>query len=63
MSTRTTTLRALVVQADPEHTKESRYVIEYRFTSPGRAVGNQQVQEAGQRVFRGDYQTRGPYAD
>lgn len=59
MPTRETTFRALVLQADPEHTRNSRFVVEYEFQAPGR--GNDEHHDSGLRVFRGDYQNRGPY--
>ena len=61
MSTRETDWRSLVVQADPEHNRTSRYVREYEFTSAGRS-GPDRTHEDGLRVFYGNYDVRGPYA-
>lgn len=58
---RTTNWAALVLQADPEHTRDKRFVDEYEFTAPG--GGNDKTHKNGKRVFKGDYQTRGPYAE
>lgn len=63
MPTRSTTWRTLCVQADPDHTKNSRLVEEYEFGSTGRSkTGNERTHDGGRRIFVGDYQTRGPYA-
>lgn len=51
--------RQLVLQADPDHTRESRFMTEYEFSAPSR--GDPRTHEGNQRVFKGDYQTRGPY--
>ena len=51
---------SLVLQADPEHTRNKRYVTEYEFSSRG--GGSDKTHEEGKRVFRGNYDTRGPYA-
>jgi len=62
---RETTLRALCVQADPDFARMSRFVVEYRFSAPGRSYagnGSERTHEFGERIFMGDYQTRGPYA-
>lgn len=45
--------RSLVVQADPEHSKNSENPTEYEFTG---AKGK------GMRLFKGRYRSRGPYA-
>lgn len=55
-----TTWRDLVIQADPDHVYKSRVVTEYTFTAPG-GRGDPRTHEDGFRVFRGDYQRRGPY--
>ena len=60
--TRTTDLRSLVVQADPEHTRKSRWVVEYEFTAPGSRNLDEKTHRDGKRIFEGDYQARGPYA-
>lgn len=52
--------RSLVLEADPDHTRKSRYVIEYEFTSPG-GFGRPETHEGGMRVFRGNYDQRGAY--
>ncbi len=60
VTTRTTNLRALVIAANPNWARDSRIVDEYEFSS---APGGDPKQHAdGQRVFRGDYQNRGPYS-
>ena len=62
-SSRTTTLRALVVQADPDWVRNSRWVVEFEFSASGwRQAGDERTHEGGKRVFYADYQTRGPYA-
>ena len=63
MTHRTTDWRTLVVQADPEHTRKSRIVREYEFTAPSSRSLDDKSYKDGKRVFEGDYQTRGPYAD
>lgn len=55
-----TTWRDLVIQADPDHVRNSRIVTEYEFTAPG-GRGKDGTHEEGRRVFRGDYKRRGPY--
>lgn len=55
-----TTWRDLVIQADPDHVRNSRIVTEYEFSSPG-GRGRPETHDRGFRVFRGDYQRRGPY--
>lgn len=55
-----TTWRDLVIQADPDHIRDSRIVTEYQFTAPG-GRGNEDTHEHGFRVFKGDYRRRGPY--
>lgn len=59
MSTRITSWLGMILQSNPDHTRESRYVREYEFTARG--VGNPKTHEGTKRVFDGDYQTRGPY--
>lgn len=49
-----------VLQADPEHSREKRNHIEYEFSAPG--GGSRKTHENGKRVFRGNYDQRGPYA-
>lgn len=58
---RETSLLALVMQADPEHSRNKRYMIEYEFTASGRG-GDERTHADGMRVFRGNYDERGPYA-
>lgn len=64
----TTTERSwldIIARADPNHARESRYVIEYEFSAPPGAPRGPHVAQThhrGLRVFRGDYQSRGPYA-
>lgn len=60
VNTKQTNWLALVVQADSEHTKNSRIVTEYEFSSPG--GGDPREHSDGKRIFTGDYQSRGPYA-
>lgn len=50
----------MVVRAEPDHYRISRYVVEYEFTSHGH--GSDYTHENGYRVFRGNYDQRGPYA-
>lgn len=50
-----------VLQADPEHARDKRYVTEYDFSAPG--GGDDKTHEDGRRVFRGNYDQRGPYAE
>ena len=60
-----TNWRSLVMQADPEFAKDSRIVREYEFSAPGgRRLGGQydELYADGMRIFKGDYQNRGPYA-
>ena len=55
----------LVTQADPDFGRESRHVVEYRFSTPGGRPpphSSREDYEDGFRIFRGDYQNRGPYA-
>lgn len=51
---------AMVIQAEPDHYRLKRNVIEYEFTAHNR--GDERTHENGQRVFRGNYDERGPYA-
>lgn len=50
---------AMVIQAEPDHYRLKRNVIEYEFTAVGR--GDERTHENGMRVFRGNYDVRGPY--
>lgn len=50
---------SIVQQADPDHARVKRHVIEYEFTSYSR--GDERTHEGGMRVFRGNYDERGPY--
>ena len=59
---RNTTLLALVLRNDPEHNVESRITTEYEFTSGSNMNQDDRTHERGLRVFKGDYQKRGPYA-
>ena len=52
----------LMVQSDPEFNQKASDFIEYRFTAKT-FNGDRRKYDEGQRVFRGDYRTRGPYAD
>lgn len=58
---RETSLLAMVTQADPEHSRDKRYAVEYEFTASGRAT-DERTHADGMRVFRGNYDVRGPYA-
>lgn len=51
---------SIVQRADPEHARRSRYVTEYEFTSHTRGWDDR-THENGMRVFRGNYDVRGPY--
>ncbi len=55
--------KTLVLQADPNHTRDSRVVPEYEFANPPGGDPKKHEVEGGKRVFKGDYQTRGPYGD
>jgi hypothetical protein len=59
-TTRETTWRALVLQAEPDHVRMNRMVTEYQFSSATRGRDSR-THEDGYRVFRGDYMRRGPY--
>lgn len=50
---------SIVQRADPEHARNSRHVIEYEFTA--HQGGDDRTHEGGMRVFRGNYDVRGPY--
>lgn len=50
-TTKITTLRNEVIKADPNYTVEANNVVEYEF-GPNK-----------KRIFKGNYKTRGPYAD
>ena len=62
MPSRQFSWRELVIRANPEHNRESRYVIEYEFSAPARRSGDERVHEGDRRVFRGLYEQRGAYA-
>lgn len=56
---------SVIQKADPEHARNKRYVVEYEFSAPGGGYGlvnGFQTHENGMRVFRGNYDERGPYA-
>ncbi len=59
MATRELSWLDIVQRADPDHSRAKRYVIEYEFSS--RERGDERTHEAGMRVFRGNYEERGPY--
>ena len=64
MTVRSTTWRDLVVKANPNHTRESRFVREYEFSAPGGGANlDERTYKDGKRIFEGDYQERGPYVD
>lgn len=50
----------MIRRADPDHSRESRFCIEYEFTAPERG-GDKRTHEGGKRVFRGYYDIRGAY--
>lgn len=60
MATRELSWLDIVQRADPDHSRAKRYVIEYEFSS--RERGDERTHENGMRVFRGNYDVRGPYA-
>ena len=60
-SVKETTWLSQVLQSDPDHTRNARYVVEYEFSTPGTMVGGELTHENGSRVFRGYYDQRGPY--
>lgn len=64
MSTTTTVISWLDIirRADPEFNRTKRYVVEYEFSAPGGRMGDERTHEGGSRVFRGNYDERGPYA-
>lgn len=63
MTRRTTDWRSMVIQANPDHTRESRIVREYEFTAPGSRDVDDKTHQDGKRIFIGDYTKRGPYRD
>lgn len=52
----------LVLRANPDHVRESRFAIEYEFTAPSKTHGDERTHDGQSRVFRGNYDVRGPYA-
>jgi hypothetical protein len=66
MAGRVTTLRDLVIQADPDYVRERNWVTEYEVSAPGRRPtgrAGELIDEGGRRVFRGYEPRRGAYAD
>ena len=63
MATRETDWRSIVTRTDPDWPRNSRRVVEYRFSAPGKRDGSEKTHEGGQRVFMADYRTRGGYED
>lgn len=63
--TRTITrdFRSLVIRADPDWPRDKRFVTEYEFTAPSSPSGDPRTHEGGQRIFKGFYDQRGPYAE
>lgn len=60
--TKITSWEALVAQADPDHARKNRDVVEYEFSSPGASrTGNERTHQGTKRIFMGDYATRGAY--
>lgn len=55
---------AWVNKVDPDHAKTKLVVVEYEFTArnlPLEPDGDDRFYRDGMRVFRGNYQERGPY--
>lgn len=50
------------MRSNPNHVRESRFVIEYEFSVAGDRPGDPRTHEGGRRVFRANYDTRGAYA-
>jgi hypothetical protein len=66
MPGRVTTLRDLVIQADPDWNREKNYVTEYEVSAPGRRPSGRAgelIDESGRRVFKAYEPRRGAYAD
>lgn len=61
-ATREISWLSIILAADPDFQRNSRFVTEYEFNVPGAASGNELTHEEGMRVFKGDYTKRGPYA-
>lgn len=51
---------SIVLQADPDHTREAANPVEYEFSAPG--GGNPLTHDGNKRIFSGYYAKRGPYA-
>jgi hypothetical protein len=62
---RVTTLRDLVIKADPDYVRERDWVTEYVFSAQKRGGGRagELTHEGGVRVFRARESKRGAYAD
>jgi hypothetical protein len=59
-TTRDFSWRDLVIRANPDHVRDSRYMTEYEFTAwPG---GDPRYHEGNKRVFKANYDERGAYA-
>lgn len=57
---------AWVSKLDPDHDDRSSVEVEYEFSARGLPIeptGDTRLYERGFRVFRGNYRTRGAYAD
>lgn len=62
MAHKETDWRSLVVKADPNWQRDNRHTIEYEFTSHA-GGGDERTHENGRRVFKANYDERGPYSD
>ena len=61
-TTREFSWRELVIRANPDHVRDSRYMVEYEFSVAGNRDGNPETHREGKRVFRANYDVRGAYA-
>lgn len=61
-TTREFSWRDLVIRANPDHVRDSRYVVEYEFSVAGNRAGDERTHEGNRRVFRANYDVRGAYA-
>ena len=60
-TTRLSDWRSIVSRTDPDRQENNLRPIEYEFTAP-KGAGKPDIHLNGMRVFRGYYQTPGPYA-
>lgn len=61
-NTRTISWTAIVQAHDPDWQQKNLNPIEYEFTAPWGPGLDPATHQNGIRIFRGFYQTRGPYA-